>query len=60
MTTVTPVQIDVATGTSRSTILVGDGLIAQLPALLDAHGAGARRFVVSSPTIWKLHGEQVQ
>src|SRR5690606_26590124 len=27
---------------------------------LEAHGVGARRFVVSSPVIWRLHGAQIQ
>jgi 3-dehydroquinate synthase len=56
----TPVRVDVTTGGAGSAILIGDGLVDQLPALLDAHAVGARRFVVSSPTIWRLHGSQVQ
>jgi 3-dehydroquinate synthase len=55
-----PVRVDVTTGGAASAILIGDGIIDQLPVLLDAHGVGARRFVVSSPTIWKLHGAQIQ
>ena len=26
----------------------------------DAHGIGARRFVVSSPVVWRFHGPQIQ
>jgi 3-dehydroquinate synthase len=55
-----PVRVDVTTGGAGSTILIGDGITDQLPALLDGHGVGARRFVVSSPTIWKFHGAQIQ
>jgi 3-dehydroquinate synthase len=55
-----PVRVDVTTGGAGSTILIGDGSVEQLPALLDAHGVGARRFVVSNPDIWRLHGPQVQ
>ena len=55
-----PIRVDVTTGGAGSAILIGDGIVDRLPALLDAHGVGARRFVVSSPTIWRLHGAQVQ
>jgi 3-dehydroquinate synthase len=55
-----PVRLDVTTSTTTSAILIGDGILDQLPALLDAHGVSARRFVVSSPTIWRFHGAQVQ
>jgi 3-dehydroquinate synthase len=55
-----PVRIDVTTGGAGSTVLISDGIVDQLAALLDAHGVGAKRSVVSSPTIWKLHGQQVQ
>jgi 3-dehydroquinate synthase len=55
-----PVRVDVTTGGAGSAILIGDGIADQLPALLDAHGVGARRFVVSSPTVWRLHGAQLQ
>ena len=48
------------TGSRASTIWIGDGVSDRLPALLDAHGVGARRFVVSSPVIWRLHGAQLQ
>ena len=54
-----PVRVDVATG-AGSTILVGDGIVDQLPALLDLNGIGPRRFVVSSQNIWRLHGPQLQ
>jgi 3-dehydroquinate synthase len=55
-----PVRVDVTTGGATSAILIGDGIIDQVPALLDAHGVSARRFVVSSPNVWQLHGSQVQ
>jgi 3-dehydroquinate synthase len=54
------VRIDVDTGSRTSAIWIGDGIAEQLPALLDAHGVGQRRFVVSSPVIWQLHGERLQ
>jgi 3-dehydroquinate synthase len=54
------VRIDVDTGSRSSAIWIGDGIAEQLSALLDAHGVGTRRFIVSSPVIWRLHGKQFQ
>lgn len=42
-----------------STIWIGDGLADRLAALLDTAGVGAKRFVVSSPVIWRFHGAQM-
>lgn len=53
-------RIDVTTGAAPSTIYVGDGALDHLPALLESHRIGARRFVVSTPVIWRFHGAQVQ
>jgi 3-dehydroquinate synthase len=55
-----PVRVDVHAGSRASTIWIGEGLADRLPDLLDAHHVGARRFVVSSPVIWRLHGEQLK
>ena len=62
MTTETraPVRIDVDTSSRSSAIWIGESIVDQLPALLDAHGLGKRRFIVSSPTIWRLHGKHLQ
>jgi 3-dehydroquinate synthase len=54
------VQIDVTVGSRTSPIWIGNGVSERLAPLLDAHGVGARRFIVSSPTIWRLHGAQIQ
>jgi 3-dehydroquinate synthase len=51
--------ITVTTASQTSTILVGDGLLEELGARLDAHGVGPRRFVVSNPTVWRHHGTLV-
>ena len=53
------VRIDVDTGSRTSAIWIGDAVTEQLPSLLDAHNVGPRRFVVSSPVIWRLHGERL-
>jgi len=51
-----PLRIDVTTPSRAYPISLGAGLIDRLPSLLDAAGAPARRFVVSSPLVWRLHG----
>jgi len=56
----TAVRVDVDTRSSKSAIWIGDGISEQLPALLDTHDVGTRRFVVSSPVIWRLHGARLQ
>jgi 3-dehydroquinate synthase len=53
-------RIEVNAGSRSSSIWIGNGLTARLPELLDAHGVGPRRFVVSSPVIWRLHGARLQ
>ena len=54
------VRIDVRTHDRTSAIVFGEGIVDRLPALLDEHEIGARRFVVSSPVIWRFHGPQIQ
>jgi 3-dehydroquinate synthase len=54
------VRVDVQTGDRASAIVIGEGVVDRLPALLDAHHVGARRFIVSSPVIWRFHGAQIQ
>ena len=38
---------------------IGVGHLARLSALLEGAGVSRKRVVVSSPTVWKLHGEAV-
>lgn len=52
----TPIRLDVHTGGRTSPIVIGEGVTASLLSLLDEHGIDGRRFIVSNPTIWKLHG----
>jgi 3-dehydroquinate synthase len=54
-----PVRVDVHTGAHSSAVWIGEGVVDRLPALLEAAKVGARRFVVSSPVIWRLHGQQL-
>jgi len=53
-----PVRIDVTTPSRRYTISLGDGLLDRLTRLLDESGAPRRRFVVSSPLVWRFHGQR--
>src|SRR5262245_40544201 len=53
------VRLDVETPSRRYVITLGADVLARLPRLLDEAGAPARRFVVSSPAIWRLHGRRV-
>jgi 3-dehydroquinate synthase len=53
-------RLDVDTGARSSAIWIGEGIVDQLAGLLDAHGVGKRRFIVSSPIIWRFHGKQLQ
>jgi 3-dehydroquinate synthase len=55
-----PVRVEVTTGARPSTIWIGEGIAERIAALLDQHGVGRRRFIVSSPPIWRLHGEPLQ
>jgi 3-dehydroquinate synthase len=55
-----PIRIDVTTGTRTSPIWIGEGLSHDLLPLLDRHGIGARRFIVSSAVVWRLHGERLR
>ena len=54
-----PIHITVSSGSGSYAVSVGDGLTARLDALLDAAGARTRVFVISSPLVWRLHGQTV-
>jgi len=54
-----PVRVDVHAGLRASTILIGAGVTDRASELLDAHGVGRKRVVVSSPLVWRLHGERI-
>jgi 3-dehydroquinate synthase len=58
--TAAPVRLDVRTGSRTSVVWIGEGITERLPSLLDEAGVAPRRFVVSSPVIWKLHGPALQ
>jgi 3-dehydroquinate synthase len=54
-----PVRIDVRAGSQAAPIWIGDGISERLGAMLDEQAIGTRRFVVSNPLIWRLHGERI-
>jgi 3-dehydroquinate synthase len=54
-----PVRIDVSTPSRAYSVTIGEGVLDRIGELLDAVGAPARRFVVSSPLVWRLHGPQL-
>jgi len=53
---VTGIGIDVVAPSRSYVVTIADGLIGDLPRLLDEAQAPARRFVVSSPLVWRFHG----
>lgn len=53
-------RIDVTTPSRAYPVHVGEGLTDSLGDVLDAAGAADRRFVVSSPTVWRAHGPAIE
>jgi 3-dehydroquinate synthase len=54
-----PVRIDVATPSRAYTVTIADGAIERLGRMLDDLRAPERRFIVSSPLVWRLHGPRL-
>ena len=54
------VRVNVSAGAHGSEILIGEGAVERLAPILDAHQVGARRFVVSSPVVWRFHGDRIR
>jgi 3-dehydroquinate synthase len=54
-----PIRLDVDTPSRRYAITVGYGTLERLAGLLDATGVPTRRFVASSPLVWRLHGSRL-
>jgi 3-dehydroquinate synthase len=59
MTTATAIRLDVTTASRNYAVTIGDGAIDQLARTLDALKTPERRFVVSSPLVWRLHGTRI-
>jgi 3-dehydroquinate synthase len=54
-----PVAIEVNTQSRRYTICIQHGLTARLGDLVRDARVGSRVFTVSSPLVWKLHGQEM-
>ena len=54
-----PVRIEVPTPSRAYSITIGDGMLDRVGRALDDLQAPARRFIVSSPLVWRFHGEQI-
>ena len=54
-----PARIDVTTPSRAYTVAIEDNAIDRLGAILDEVRAPERRFIVSSPLVWRLHGRRV-
>ena len=52
-----PTRIDVRSATRTYSVFVAHGVVDQIARWLAATGVGERRLLVSSPTVWKRHGE---
>src|SRR5262249_49366417 len=59
MTAVTTPAIDVPTPSRIYKVTIADGALDTIGRVLDEARAPARRFVVSSPLVWRLHGPQL-
>ena len=59
-TTADLICVDVITSSRTSPIWIGDGASDSITTLLDRHGVGPKRFIVSNPTVWRLHGARLQ
>jgi 3-dehydroquinate synthase len=54
-----PVRIDVTTPSRSYPVVIAHDAIDRLGGMLDEARAPRRRFVVSSPTVWRLHGPRL-
>ena len=54
-----PIRLDVSSRSGPYTVSIGNGLIDLLETLLRDAGLEGRRFAVSSPLVWRLHGREV-
>jgi len=59
MATVRMLAIDVTTPSRTYAVTIADGALDHVGRLLDEKRAPERRFIVSSPLVWRLHGTQL-
>jgi 3-dehydroquinate synthase len=54
-----PIRLDVHTASRHYQVVLGEGVLSSLGRLMDEAGAPARRVIVSSPRVWRLHGSRL-
>jgi 3-dehydroquinate synthase len=54
-----PLRVDVTTASRSYAVTIGDGLLDHVSRTLDDLKLADRRFVVSSPLVWRLHGTRL-
>ena len=54
-----PVRIDVSTPSRPYTVTLADGALERIGPLFDGLRLPERRFVVTSPVVWRLHGRRL-
>ncbi|MDE3156322.1 MAG: 3-dehydroquinate synthase [Acidobacteriota bacterium] len=54
-----PIRLDVKTRTGSYPVWIAAGLTGRLAPLIQESGVTGRRFLVSSPGIWRLHGSAI-
>lgn len=54
-----PIRIEVPAAAGAYDVVIGPRSLDSLPLLLDRLALGPRRFIVSSPRVWRLHGDKV-
>jgi 3-dehydroquinate synthase len=59
MTAVRMIAIEVPAPSRTYSVTIADGAIGTLPQVLERVRAPERRFIVSSPLVWRLHGPQI-
>jgi 3-dehydroquinate synthase len=52
-------RVDVTTPSRTYAVTIGDGILDRIGAMLDDLRLPARRFIVSSPLVWRLHGARL-
>jgi 3-dehydroquinate synthase len=55
-----PIRLEVPSTTGTYPVVIASGSSAAIRATLDEAGLPARRFIVSSPTVWRFHGERLR
>jgi 3-dehydroquinate synthase len=53
-------RIEVTASAGAYPVIIGPGVLATLPRLLEQSGLGPRRVIVSSPLVWDLYGDSLQ